>query len=544
LEYCKIENEVFMGDRNGYFSIKSSAEGTVLRLFPAQNNGEPIKIDEILDYFSRHKIKRYEISRIQNALEHLEEETEVFLSIDRYASMNEEICVTVSADEMKAVARFYPSSNQPTYLDKDDILRILNNQGIREIQEEALNAFIRDREYCKDYIIAEGTPMIPGKDAKITYYFNLTPNTRPKLNEDGSVNFHELDNINRVKCGDVLVTLEKEEYGVPGRNVYGTILAPGKVKTLRLKYGKGVLLSEDGLSLVSQMDGHVMLTVDDKVVVSNTYIIEGNVDVSTGDIRYDGNVRVKGHVCTGFTIIAAGDVEIEDVVEGAKIIAQGQIILKRGIQGMGKGILQAQGAIVTKFIESASVLTNSSITAESILYSQVSAKGEIHVSGKKGMIVGGHVRSTTLIDTQIAGSAMGGNTILEVGMDPVMQDRMKKLEAELRQIEINQEKNLKIIEVYKGKQQKGKLPSDKIIEFQQLLTEYSELDKRLKQISPELDHIYESLNGVRNSQVKVQREIHPGVKLVIAGEMFYVMKEDRRCRYYLGDDRLVKRGSC
>lgn len=534
-----------MGNRNGYFGLKINEKGIFLKLFPAQDNGEPIRIDEIDEYLSKHKINKYDLSRINSAIMNLNKPAEIFLSNEKIKPAKEEMSLIVSSDNMKVTARFYPSSDKPVYMNKEEILGTLTYMGIKHgIREEAVNEFIKEREYCKDYILAEGTSVVEGKNAKVHYFFNLHPNVKPKLNKDGSVDFHNLDNINRVLEGDTLATLEKEVDGTPGINIYGAEIAPKKVKGAHMKYGKGVSLSKDELSLLSESDGHVLLTSDGKVVVSNTYEISGDVDASTGDIKYDGNVIVKGHVCTGYTIIASGDVEVNGVVEGAKIIARGQIILKRGIQGAGKGILQAQGAIVAKFIESAAVLTNSSITTESILHSNVSAKGEIHVTGKKGMIVGGHVRSAVLIETQVAGSAMGGSTTLEVGIDPIVQDRMKGLEKELRQLEIDREKAAQMIDMFKKKKAKGQLSVDKIGEFQKVLTEYSEMGKRLDQINPELDQIYNSMDGIKDARVKVLRDAHPGVKLIIDSEVYYIMTRESYCQFYLGDDQLVKRASC
>lgn len=533
-----------MGDRNGYFRVRSEENGTFLTLFPAQEKGEPLKIDEVMAYLKDHEIK-FELSRLKYAVSSLKKETELRLSNSKIPALREEMDVKVSADNMKVTVRFYPPSNDSAYIGKTEMLRALDYQGIKYgIVEETVNEFIKNRQYCKDYIFALGKPLIEGKDAEIHYSFNPTPNTKPKLKADGSVDFHDLNTINGVKAGDVLATLEKEQSGTAGVTVYGVQIAPKMVKSTYLKYGKGVALSEDEMSLIAEMDGHVMLGADEKVVVSNTYLVEGNVDVATGNIRYDGDVRVKGNVCSGFTIIASGNVEVDGVVEGAKIIAQGQIILKRGIQGMGKGILQSKGAVIAKFIESASVLTNSSITTESILHSQVSAKEGIYVSGKKGQIVGGHVRSAVLIETQVAGSAMGGSTILEVGVDPIMQSRMETLEAELRQLETNQEKARKLIDVYKIKQKRGQLAVDKVVEFQKILKDYSEAEKRLEQINGELDRMYECMDGVKDARVKVWKDAHPGVKLIIDDEIFYVMSTEHRCQFYLGEDRLVKRSPC
>ena len=66
-----------------------------------------------------------------------------------------------------------------------------------------------------------------------------------------------------------------------------------------------------------------------------------NVDNSTGNLRFNGDVVVKGFVQEGFEIHSTGNVRIEGSVEGASIYADGSILLVNGINGMGRGILQA-----------------------------------------------------------------------------------------------------------------------------------------------------------------------------------------------------------
>ena len=77
--------------------------------------------------------------------------------------------------------------------------------------------------------------------------------------------------------------------------------------------------------------------------VSNQYEVPADVGASTGDIDYDGSVVVKGNVLTGYTIKATGDIIVNGVVEGAKLVTAGKIVLKRGIQGKGQASLEAGG---------------------------------------------------------------------------------------------------------------------------------------------------------------------------------------------------------
>ena len=169
----------------------------------------------------------------------------------------------------------------------------------------------------------------------------------------------------------------------------GVQIKPRKVKRATLRFGKNVLQSEDRMSISSQVDGCVSL-VDDQVFVSDLYEVE-NVDNSTGNIEFEGSVQVNGNVCSGFSVIAQGNVIVKGVVEGAFIRADGDIVITRGMNGMSKGRLEAGGNIIAKFLENSTANASGYVSAESILHSKVMAGSEITVTGRRGNITGGHV---------------------------------------------------------------------------------------------------------------------------------------------------------
>ena len=120
--------------------------------------------------------------------------------------------------------------------------------------------------------------------------------------------------IKNVREGQRLVTLIPHTEGIPGKNVKGEEV-PGKDgKKLALPKGKNVNITEDGLGLISTVDGEVKL-LDGKVSVFSVYEVKKDVDNSTGNIRFNGKVVVMGNVLTGFIIEAEGDIEVYGVVE-------------------------------------------------------------------------------------------------------------------------------------------------------------------------------------------------------------------------------------
>ena len=140
-------------------------------------------------------------------------------------------------------------------------------------------------------------------------------------------------------------------------------------------------IGADDEIIVAGGDGTLTHFVNDVYEVSD-------VDTSTGNIEYSGNVCVLGNVKTGFSIKADGDVEVRGVVENATVEATGNVTIARGMNGMSKGTITAGGNVVAKFLENANVNAGGYVHSEAILHSNVICKGEVTVTGKKGFIDG------------------------------------------------------------------------------------------------------------------------------------------------------------
>lgn len=529
-----------MGSRNGYFQIIDREDGTYLKIFPALELGTPLKVDELVRYLSRQRIEGYNLPQINQVLKSATEETEIKLSDSIILPISEEIKIHTEIDKMSAIGRFYPPSSKGKLIDKNEIMNNLKCLGIVfGIQEDVIDEFIKNRKYCEDLVLAKGSPVVNGRDAKITYHFNLNLNSKPKLNDDGTVDFHHLENINKVSVGTILATLTPEILGRPGSDVFGKEIPPKKVEKRRLKYGRNINLSEDSLQLISAVSGHVEIDYEGKVIVSNTYEVAGDVDASTGDIQYEGNVFVKGNVRTGFSITASGDIEINGVVEGAQIIAGGQIVLRRGIQGMNKGVLDAKGNIVAKFIESAKVKAGGAIETDCILHSTVSANGEIILKGKRGLLIGGNVRSSRQIEAQNIGSAMGTSTVVEVGADPGQQDELLKLQEEEKKLREEEYRLRQVVDMLKAKQERGQLATDKISEFKGTLQRYIAIYNRIKEVSKEIIESTEALMADTDARIKVSKNIYPGVKIIVGGEVL-ITRDIRSFSQFVKSDGEVK----
>ena len=514
---------------NGYFQLVCDANQTYLHVFPPTSGGMAVSTNEIAEYLGSRGIT-YDSSAIASIAGSVGVQ-EVLINYMPCSEEREAYKLIVSPDKMNAVVRFYPPSKGGGRLTKQEFIADLSFKKIEfGIQEEEIDRFFNSPTYCEDYIVAVGQPPRHGSDAHIEYYFNTDLSARPTLKEDGSVDFFNLNTISHCHEGDVLAKLFPEDPGDVGYNVEGEKIKPREVKKGKLKFGRNITVSEDKLSMISEVDGHVTL-VDGKVFVSDVLTVE-NVDNSTGNIEYDGNVQVNGNVCANFSVKAKGNVEVSGVVEGALVEAGGDIIIAKGMNGMGKGVLNAKGNVVAKFLENATVTALGYVSSESILHSTVYAGDEITVSGKRGFITGGRVCATNMVSVKTLGSSMGADTIVEVGADPTVKVRIQNLQWDIANASRVIKSVQPLIEASRKKQAKGiKVTPEQLQYVKSLIALNRVKEKEIDDKAQEMERLQESIGTFTNAKVVVTGVVFPGTKISIGDVSMVVHGEMKYCKF-------------
>ncbi|NLL76204.1 MAG: DUF342 domain-containing protein [Clostridiales bacterium] len=518
---------------NGYFQLICEEGTTKLQVFPPTDGGDPVNVSEIVEYLSNRGIP-YD----NQALHFITRKKDPFLiTINNVTSIEERegYKLTISPDKMIAVARFYPPSLNGENMTKSEFLDDLGFKGIKfGILEEEVNNYFAKRRYCEDIIVARGREPRHGSDAYIEYYFTTDLKAKPTLKEDGSVDFFNLNTINHCHKGDEVARLFPEDHGEAGMNLMGERLKPRDVKKKMLKYSRNVTLSEDKLSLISEVDGHVAL-VDDKVFVSDVLAVD-NVDNSTGNIDYEGSVQVKGNVCANFSVKARGNIEVQGVVEGAYLEAGGNITIARGMNGMNRGVLRAQGNIVAKYMENTTATAGGFVASESILHSKVQAGTEVTVSGKRGFITGGRVCATNSITVKTLGSPMGVDTIVEVGANPATKTRIQELQKEIMEATKVIKSVQPILTSTQQKLAKGvKLSPEQIQYMKSLIYLSREKTKEVEEKTAEVDGLQEFIGNLTGAQVIVTGMVYGGTKICIGDVSLIIKSEMQYCKFLKAD---------
>ena len=140
--------------------------------------------------------------------------------------------------------------------------------------------------------------------------------------EDGSVDYKNMELFEAVEKDKLIAEYHSATRGVFGYDVTGQLIAPKKGKELPPLHGQGFMVSEDKREYYALVSGIIELEEESRSLnIRNLYTVPGNVDASTGNINFNGDVNIMGNVEPGFTVDAAGSVVVDGHCEGGKIYA-------------------------------------------------------------------------------------------------------------------------------------------------------------------------------------------------------------------------------
>lgn len=516
---------------DGFYELEYRQDGVYIVVHPPIGKGKKVEPKEIIEKLNKKKVKNYNQDIIELACLKADKMPLRIAEPQEEEKIDAQVSVIISPDKMKASIIITPPDGGRD-VNIEDVTEALNKNGVcHGINQANIENIIKYPVYNQPIIIAEGTQPINGQNGKVEFYFNLNRESKPTILEDGRVDFRNLNIIESVEKGRVLCSLVPPQPGTPGKTVTGSEIPAVDGKVAKLPKGKNVEISEDEQKLIASIDGQVNY-IDGKVNVFANYEIPADVDNSTGNVKFIGNVIVRGNVLSGFTIEAGGTVEVYGVVEAATIIAEGDIILRRGMQGMGKGVLISGGDIIAKYIENSIIEAKMDIQSEAIMHSTVKCGNKLELGGKNGLLIGGICRVGKEISAKVIGSYMSTVTEIEVGVDPSLKERYKIAKEELLKLEEDIKKADQAINILKKFEAAGNLtPKKKEMMVKSVRTKVY-FSNRINELRREILDIEQRLQEEANGRIKVFNVIYPGTKVSIGTSTMYIKENLKYCTLY------------
>lgn len=516
---------------NGYYQILFQNDGVFLTVYPPVNKGKRVDAQSVLDRLALKQVKNFKRDEIELAIKKADKNPVKIAEAQKEISVDATANITMSPDKMKGFILFTMPENG-RMMTFEEVIDSLNKNGIIfGINKANLESVIKYPVYNEMICVAEGKPPVNGQNGRVEYCFDIRRESRPTILEDGRVDFRELNLIESVLQGQTLCNLIAPTPGTPGKTVCGTDIPALSGKPAVLPKGRNVSLSEDGLSLVANISGQVNLQ-DGKINIYPLFEVTADVDNSTGNINFVGHVLIRGNVLSGFSVEAGGNVEVWGVVEGAFIKAGGDIILRRGMQGVSKGYLISGGDIIARYIENSNVEARNNIKSEAIMHSNIKCGNKLELTGKKGLLVGGTCKVGKEISAKVIGSHLATVTDIEVGVDPTVRERYKSVKEEIVNMESDIRKAEQAITILKKLEIAGALTPEKQEIMAKSVRTRVFYTNRLYELKEEMTHMEAKLQQESYGKIRCLDFIYPGTKVTIGSCMMYVRENLQYCTLY------------
>lgn len=235
---------------------------------------------------------------------------------------------------------------EPDYhivLEAEETVEIINDLEYKEILQ-ALNELrvihgFNHSEIMKavntdtpgTFTIASGVSPKEGKNGRIELIVETEKKMGLKERANGTVDFRDIQVIPTVQKGQVVAKIHQPVPGIPGYTVTNEPIPPKQTYPLVVQCGKGITFLESQNKLVATEKGRPFFEQNGlmaKVSIIEKLVHRGEVNISSGNIRFKGDIDVLGNVEDGMMVEAEGNVEIFKNVYSASVSSNTNVVIR------------------------------------------------------------------------------------------------------------------------------------------------------------------------------------------------------------------------
>ncbi len=456
-------------------------------------------------------IKGNEIVANENGiLDVIEDEGLTLMRVRPYREAKIE--VEVSKDRMQAYISLEGARGFAPPITMDRVNAVLEeNQVFKGIDTQALSEAIlqaRSGESIEKVKIAEGnSPVKTENEGQIKFFIPLASGDKVTIKPNGRADFRTHDEITAVEKDQLIAEIPSVQFtGSEGWDVSGKPVKAGSVEQTELNVGENIRRSEEENGTVrfyAEKSGELMY--DGRNISVHVYHqVKGNVDMQTGNVRFPGDVQVKGNVERGFYVVAGGEIQVAGAVEGALLSSGGSIQIAQGVIGAGKAVLRAKRNIKAQFVEETTLLAVGDIEIKNgCLRCNVKCNGVLRLFGEKGTLIGGKVYARHGLEVRNLGNDKGTRTVISFGQDYLVADQIEQHEKEihrLKELVTSLDSQMKMYE------KRGQMKS-----LEKVRTAKLKYLKMIEKRSLRLFTLRERYEEHFNSKIIVRDSLYPGV---------------------------------
>lgn len=420
---------------------------------------------------------------------------------------------------------------------KEDIYYDLERRGIVfGIRKDAIDDLIDRKRMNEKILIAEGIPAQKGQDGWFEWFVRLDLPRIPAPLPDGGVDYVNIEAFEMVDEGERIALYHQAQEGTDGTNIYGELIHAESGVDKKPLRGVGFKIEPDGVTYTSRLNGKFEFT-GGRINISNMLIVREDVTAITGKLEVDGSVYVIGSIYSGGYIKASGDIIVEHNVETAKLIAGGNVMIKKGSCSKNDCFIDAGGEVSGSFFEAANINAGGNVKANYIMNSSISTMGRVIVSGSKGVLLGGTISAVKGVDTYNLGNRLHIKTVLDIGRNGVYEkeqsDYEEKREQLLSDLESLERERSKLIVMTKAG---TKVPEDLRRRI------YGAIDVKMQELAEmdgEASKLVNQTEQTTKEPVCVRGRAYEGSVIIINGIKYMLKGEVRRVVFKLRNKQVV-----
>ena len=423
---------------------------------------------------------------------------------------------------------------------KEDLMKALAAaKVVYGIKEDMVEKLASRPIYGIKIEVVHALAPVDGEDGQVICHVKHDTDYKPEINEEGNIDYKNLDYFQMAKKDQVLCDIIKEKEGVEGINVFGSAISARTGKRAQVPTGKNTTLSEDGTKLIATADG-VIRYVRDQIDINESMNIRSNVNNVTGNINFPGDVVVDGDVCDGFSVKCGGDLIVKGVVEAAHIEAGGSVHIAKGVNGGNRAELIIGKDFRTQYIEASTITVGGNIFADYIAGSDVTCKGNIELKGRRELVIGGDVKLCGELSAKDIGNERELPTRIEILKTPLDNSGIiAKLEEEKKTCVDNLKALRDAEEKYKAiAEAGGNLPNE---HFELLKKQVAALMERIEAIDVKLKKEKNTPGFTYAGAIVCRRKLYQGVSIHFADQKYrFTFDNIEHCRIYWSSGEIVQ----
>ncbi|NLD93427.1 MAG: DUF342 domain-containing protein [Fibrobacter sp.] len=450
--------------------------------------------------------------------------------------------ITLDSEGMNAYLECTPAYGSGLPLVAKDILAELDHLGIRYgINESYIQQIVDEvnnvKEAKKQSVIASGKLPVNEKKGIVSFKFETKPTDYEfSILPDGKIDYKKSKSILTATSGQLLAHVGPNTPGIKGTDIFGEEVVFESIKDdSDIIPGSGVMVStnDNGTDYFAAISGSIILNGAILDVV-NMYVVEGDVDYTTGNISFNGNVLITGTVIDGFEVTAEGDIFVSKIVESAKLVAGRDIIVKGGVLGRSKGILSAGRDIRIGYAQNARLEAQGNIyIGNYAVNSYIATSKQLIMLEKRGSVIGGEVYALRGIDVRSLGSENSTKTYVEAGTDYLILRMVKEMNVVVEFCEQNVRKINEALKTLATKLASGtELTPTLRSSMQKALDKKRDLEHRKKRVISKRNDLQKAALEKDRCYVKVKDTCYADVTIKIKEFRILVSKERDHVKFF------------